>query len=66
MFNPGIIVAPASATGGAIAVIRVSGEGSIALCDSIFAGRKPLSDAATHTIHYGNRPILSFYLDYII
>ena len=54
MFNPGIIVAPASATGGAIAVIRVSGEGSIALCDSIFAGRKPLSDAATHTIHYGN------------
>ncbi|MBR5885558.1 MAG: tRNA uridine-5-carboxymethylaminomethyl(34) synthesis GTPase MnmE [Alistipes sp.] len=54
MFTPGIIVAPASATGGAIAVIRVSGEGSIALCDSIFSGRKPLSDAATHTIHYGN------------
>ena len=54
MFTPGIIVAPASATGGAIAVIRVSGEDSIALCDSIFSGRKPLSDAATHTIHYGN------------
>lgn len=54
MFTPGIIVAPASATGGAIAVIRVSGEGSIALCDTIFKGRKPLSCAATHTIHYGN------------
>ena len=54
MFSPGIIVAPASATGGAIAVIRVSGEGSIALCDNIFRGRKPLIEATTHTLHYGN------------
>ena len=54
MFSQGVIVAPASALGGAIAVIRMSGEGSIAICDAIFRGRKPLSDAATHTIHYGN------------
>ena len=54
MFSQGVIVAPASALGGAIAVIRMSGEGSIAICDAVFRGRKPLSDAATHTIHYGN------------
>lgn len=54
MFSQGIIVAPASATGGAIAVIRISGEGSIVLCDKVFRGRKPLSEATTHTLHYGN------------
>lgn len=54
MFSQGVIVAPASALGGAIAVIRMSGEGSIAICDAVFRGRKPLSATATHTIHYGN------------
>ena len=48
-----IIVAPATALGGAIAVIRMSGEGSITLCNRIFKGRKPLAEAASHTIHYG-------------
>ena len=48
-----IIVAPATALGGAIAVIRVSGAGSIACCDSIFKGRNPLAEAKSHTIHYG-------------
>ena len=52
MTNP-IIVAPATALGGAIAVIRMSGEGSVALCNRIFKGRKPLSEAKSHTIHYG-------------
>ena len=50
--NP-IIVAPATALGGAIAVIRMSGEGSVALCNRIFKGRKPLTEAKSHTIHYG-------------
>lgn len=54
MFSQGIIVAPASATGGAIAVIRVSGDGSIALCDKVFRGRKALTETATHTLHYGD------------
>ena len=54
MFREGVIVAPATALGGAIAVIRVSGEGSIDCCDAIFRGRKPLTEAATHTIHYGD------------
>ena len=53
MFDNSIIVAPATATGGAIAVIRMSGEGSILCCDKIFRGRKPLAEAATHTLHYG-------------
>ena len=48
-----IIVAPATPLGGAIAVIRLSGEGSVALCDRIFKGRKPLSEAKSHTVHYG-------------
>ena len=48
-----IIVAPATALGGAIAVIRMSGKGSVALCDRIFKGRKSLSEAKSHTIHYG-------------
>ncbi len=48
-----IIVAPATPTGGAIAIIRSSGEGSILLCNSIFRGRKELATAESHTIHYG-------------
>ena len=52
MTNP-IIVAPATAFGGAIAVIRMSGAGSVALLDNIFVGREPLAEAKTHTIRYG-------------
>ncbi|MBQ2027262.1 MAG: tRNA uridine-5-carboxymethylaminomethyl(34) synthesis GTPase MnmE [Alistipes sp.] len=53
MLNSSIIVAPATALGGAIAVIRMSGEGSVACCDKLFRGRKPLGEAKSHTIHYG-------------
>ncbi|MBQ7793071.1 MAG: tRNA uridine-5-carboxymethylaminomethyl(34) synthesis GTPase MnmE [Clostridia bacterium] len=38
---------------GGIAVIRISGENSIAIADSIFKGKTKLSDAPTHTVHYG-------------
>ena len=38
---------------GGIAVIRVSGDDSVKICDSIFKGGKRLSDAESHTIHYG-------------
>lgn len=48
-----IIVAPATASGGAITVIRVSGDGCIECCDRIFRGRSALVDAAPNTIHYG-------------
>lgn len=53
MLNSSIIVAPATALGGAIAVIRMSGDGSVACCDKLFRGRKPLGEAKSHTIHYG-------------
>jgi len=49
-----IIVALATALGGAIAIIRMSGEGSVACCDKIFNGRKSLTEAKSHTIHYGS------------
>ena len=47
------IVAPATAAGGAIAVVRVSGRNAFALCDRIFRGRRPLAEADGYTVHYG-------------
>jgi len=40
---------------GAIAVIRLSGEGSVALVDSLFqaASGKKLESCSTHTVHFG-------------
>lgn len=38
---------------GAISVIRVSGEASIAAVDNIFIGKGKLSVAKSHTVHYG-------------
>lgn len=49
-----IIVAPATATGGAIAVIRVSGEGAVECCDKVFRGRTSLAAAKPYTVHYGD------------
>jgi tRNA modification GTPase len=50
------IAAIASAQGGAIAVIRLSGERAIAITDMVFCARngKPLSEARGYTIHYGS------------
>ena len=53
MYKNDIIVAPATAFGGAIGVIRMSGAGSIDMFDNIFVGREPLAKAKSHTIHYG-------------
>lgn len=38
---------------GAISIIRVSGPESIFLCDKIFRGKTKLTEAKSHTIHYG-------------
>ncbi len=46
------IAAPATAPGGAIAVIRVSGPQSIAATDAIFTP-VPLAGAAARTVHFG-------------
>lgn len=48
-----IIVAPATAAGGALSVIRISGQGAIELCDGIFRGQRPLKEAPGHTLRYG-------------
>jgi len=52
--NEDIIIAQATPVGeGAISVIRVSGKGSINILDGVFRGKSKLTDASTHTIHYG-------------
>ncbi len=50
-----IIVAPATLSGGAIAIVRVSGDGSIELIDRLFRPKsgKSLLLAKGHTLHYG-------------
>ena len=48
------IIAPATAIGGAVVVVRISGTHAIAIADSIFRGRQRLSDAKGYTLHYGN------------
>lgn len=47
------IVAPATAAGGAVMVIRLSGSEAIAIADKMFKGRTPLTEAAGYTLHYG-------------
>lgn len=47
------IAAPATPTGGALAVVRLSGEGAIACCDRIFQGRGPLCDAPAGSVRFG-------------
>lgn len=47
------ILAPATAQGGALAVIRISGDEAFAVCDRVFRGRSPLAEAQGYTVHYG-------------
>lgn len=47
------ICAIATSQGGAIGIIRVSGPDSISIVDSIFQGRKSLSEAKPYTVHFG-------------
>lgn len=47
------ICAIATAQGGAIGIVRVSGSKAIAITDSIFHGRHSLLGAKGYTIHYG-------------
>ncbi len=39
---------------GAISVIRISGADSFGAADAVFRGKVKISEAASHTIHYGN------------
>lgn len=53
MHDHDTIVAPATAAGGALAVIRLSGTDALAVCDRMFKGRTPLAAAKGYTVHYG-------------
>lgn len=45
------ICAPATAMGGAIAIIRISGPASVSAADALFS--RDIHDAAGYTLHYG-------------
>ena len=47
------IVAPATAPGGAIAVVRLSGAEALAVADRLFRGHRPLARAEGYTVHFG-------------
>ena len=47
------IVAPATAQGGAIAIVRVSGGEALSVCERIFRGNRTLAEADAYTVHYG-------------
>lgn len=48
------IIALATPPGiGAISIIRISGPNSFSAIDNIFYGKRPIKEAASHTIHYG-------------
>ncbi len=48
------IVAPATAEGGAVMNIRLSGNNAIAIADKMFRGRSALAEAKGYTLHYGH------------
>ena len=48
------IIAPATPVGGAVCIIRVSGERAIEVSDAVFRGCRALRDVATATVHYGD------------
>ncbi len=50
--EPICAISTAYGTGG-IAVARVSGEGSIAIVDTLFRGRVPLAGVKANTVHFG-------------
>lgn len=47
------IVAPATPSGGALCLIRLSGEHSIAICNELFRGKKALQQSLSHRAYYG-------------
>jgi tRNA modification GTPase len=54
-FTEDTIVALATPPGiGAISVIRLSGNKSLESVESVFIGKTKLSEAKSHTLHYGN------------
>ena len=63
--EPVCAISTAYGTGG-IAVIRVSGEGCIAIVDTLFRGRTTLRDAKANSVHYGRIERVSEVLDEVV
>lgn len=49
-----------------IAIVRLSGELAVEIVDKIFKSKKPLSEAFSHTIHYGKIEINKETLDEVL
>ena len=47
------IIAPATAMGGAVVVVRLSGKDAIDIADRMFRGRTKLKEVKGYTLHYG-------------
>ena len=47
------IIAPATASGGALSLIRLSGRRAVEIADRLFRGRRPLAACPSHTAHFG-------------
>ena len=41
-------------TNSGIGIVRISGEDAFAVADRVYRGKQRLSDAESHTIHYGH------------
>ena len=55
MFQTETIAAIATAMSNAgIGVIRVSGDQAVEICDKVYRGKQKLSEAESHTVHYGH------------
>ena len=56
MINNDTICALATPAGGAISLIRISGDRAIDIADMVFisSSKKPLKSARPNTIHFGN------------
>ena len=48
------IVAPATAAGGAVMMIRISGGKAITIADRLFRGKQQLENANGYSLHYGD------------
>ncbi len=66
--NDTTIAAPATGTGGAIGIIRVSGPGTIAIINTLFtpAGRNDILTASGYSVHFGSIRKDDYFIDEVL
>lgn len=52
-FFSDVIVAPATSPGGALSIVRLSGNGAVDIADTLWQAARPLAEARSHTAHFG-------------